>query len=145
MSVSLAFLSTTVAVAVLFLVVNVIFWSISYVKRVIYPSVAPEVWRDMGTVEGQRRARQLGALTTIGSSIFFVPFVWMLGPSFAGARVVVLAVIFWAAFSLPGACYNSIYYRIGTRMLCWQAFAELIRIMLGFVLVSWMLTVLGVW
>lgn len=148
MSSTFAFLITTVAAAVLFLVLDFAFWGTKWVREKIYSKVPKEMWSGMLDADGKvvaGGAMWLGSAITAFVAVVFVPMVWMLGPQFAGARVLLLAALLWAAFDLPGALYCGIYYRFPASYVKLQALAGLVRVVLGLVLVTWLLTVFRVW
>lgn len=151
MSQLLALLITTVIIVVLFHLLDWLFWGTSWAHRTVYPAVPKELWRlpmdgdDAARTKAGKRAMGLGALVTTIAAVVFVPMVWLLGPRFAGARVVLLAILLWAVFPLAGAAYNSIYYRIPRPMFWLQAIAGLARIVVGLIAATWLITVFGAW
>lgn len=149
MSPTIALLVVTVITVALFHLVDWIFWGTKWTHRNVFAHVPKEMWRLPADPAKQReagkRAMLLGALVTTFAAIVFVPMVWLIGPRFAGARVVILALLLWAAFTLSGAFYNSIYYRIPTQMMWLQAWASLARVLVGLVAVTWLLTTFQAW
>ncbi|MFH1098821.1 MAG: hypothetical protein V1723_02795 [Candidatus Uhrbacteria bacterium] len=147
MSQSLGFLLTTVAALVLFNVLDWLFWGTSYARKRVFPFIPTELWRKYADDPKvcARKSAQLGMLVTSFVAIVFVPLVWVLGSRFAGARVLVLALLLWAVFSLPGAFYNSTYFRIPRRMMWWQALTCLVSTTLGLVVVTWLFTFWRLW
>ena len=149
MSQTIALIVITAITCVLFHLVDVLFWGTGWVKRKVYPFVPREIWRlpmdrDQQSAAG-KRIMLLGALVTTFSAVVFVPLVWLIGPRFAGARAFLLAVLLWAVFALPGAFYNSIYYRIPRQMMWAQAWAGLARVLIGFSVITWLLTTFNAW
>lgn len=147
MSQTLAFLITTMSTAVLFIALDFVFWGTKWVREKIYSKVPKEMWSGMLNTEGKPAggAMWLGSAVTAFVAVVFVPMVWMLGPQFAGARVLLLAALLWAAFDLPGALYCGIYYRFPASYVKLQALAGLVRVVLGLVLVTWLLATFRVW
>jgi|GEM_PF-4210221 len=145
MSSALALVVTTVVVLVLFHLIDFCAWGNAWVRREVYPRIPKEVWRCGETDAGRRRALLLSALVTTFVAIVFVPMVWMLGPRFAGARVVLLALLLWAVFDLPGALYTGIFYRLPSAYVKIQALAGLARVLVGLAAVTWLLTVFNAW
>ena len=151
MSTTLALVVTTVATVVVFQFLDWLFWGTSYAHRHVFPLIPSGVLRTPeGADEATKKAAGkhamfLGALVTVFAAIAFVPMVWMLGPQFAGARAVLLGVLVWAAFLLPAAWIEGIYYRIPGSMVRLHAVSSLARVVVGIVLVTWLLTVLRAW
>lgn len=149
MSPTLSLLLITLITVALFHLLDWLFWSTEWTKRHVFSHVPKEMFRlpedPAKQKEAGKRAMMLGALVTTFAAIVFVPLVWLLGPRFAGARVIILALLLWAAFALSGAFYNSIYYRIPKQMMWLQAWASLARVLVGLVAVTWLLTTFRAW
>lgn len=154
MSQSIALIVTTVITFVLFHLIDWLCWGTGWVKRKVFPFVPKEIWRcstdsgqpEVGGLKAGKRALFLGALVTTFVAIVFVPMVWLIGPQFANApRAILLALLLWAVFDLPGALCCGIYYRFPASYVKLQAFAGLLRVGSGVVLVTWLLTVFNAW
>jgi len=149
MSPSLSFLVTTVITVVLFHLVDWLFWGTKWTHRNVFAYVPKEMWRlpadPTKQKEAGKRAIMLGALVTTLVAIVFVPFVWLIGPRFAGARVIILAVLLWAAFVLPWALSEGIYYRVPKQMVWLHLWAGLARVLVGLIAVTWLLTMFKAW
>lgn len=149
MTPTLALLVITVITVALFHLVDWLFWGTKWTHRNVFAHVPKEIWRlpadPARQKEAGKRAMSLGALVTTFAAIVFVPMVWLIGPRFAGARVVILALLLWAVFALPGALYEGIYYRVPKQMVWLHIWAGLARILVGLVAVTWLLTTFKAW
>lgn len=149
MSPTIGLIVTTVVVLVLFHLLDWLFWGTSWTQRHVFAHVPKEMFRlpddPAKQKEAGKRAVLLGALVTTFAAVVFVPLVWLLGPRFAGARVLVLAVLLAAAFVLPGALYEGIYYRVPKQMVWLHWWAGFARVVVGLVATTWLLTTFNAW
>lgn len=149
MSLTVSLLVTTIITVVALHLLDWLSWGTPWMHRNVFPKVPKEIWRlpaeEPARTQAGRLAMLLGALVTTFVGIVAVPLVWMLGPQFAGARIVIPAILVWAAFLLPGALYNAIYYRLPKAITQLQIWSGLARSVLIFVLISWLLTTFQVW
>lgn len=149
MTPTLALLVITVITVALFHLLDLVFWGTKWTHRNVFSHVPKEMWRLPADPakhrEAGKRATSLGALVTTFAAIVFVPMVWLIGPRFAGARVVILALLLWAVFALPGALYEGIYYRVPKQMVWLCTWAGLARVLVGLVAVTWFLTTFRAW
>jgi hypothetical protein len=144
-----ALVITTLAVLFVFHFIDFLAWGTSWAHDRVFPKVPSEMWRRVNKSEepriAQRRMMLLGMVVTSFAAVAFVPFVWVLGPYFMGARGVLLAVILWSVFIVPTTLYQSIYFRVPKEMFWLQTWAGLARVIAGFLTVTWLLTLFGIW
>lgn len=149
MSSTTVFLTATLITVVLFHLVDWLFWGTKWTHRHVFAHVPKEMWRlpadPTKQKEAGKRAVMLGALVTTFVAIMFVPLVWLIGPRFAGARVVILSALLWAVFVLPWALSEGIYYRVPKQMVWLHVWSGLVRVIVGLVAVTWLFTTFHAW